>query len=135
MFVLRPLLWLWALPLTVLGLPLFALAIAQRKRQTCVLRTQYGTVFTAHSTVIAKLLAWHPLGRMEAVAIGCCILARDSQALTKHLPHELVHVRQAQLWGVFFPLAYGASSAWQVLHGRCAYADNYFEQQANAACS
>ncbi len=132
MFLIRRLLWFWALPLTVLGLPLFALAMAQRKNQTSVLRTQHGIVFTAHSNLIAKVLQWHPLGRMEAIAIGCCVLARDSQALTKHLAHELVHVRQALRWGVFFPFAYSASSVWQVLHGRCAYADNYFERQANA---
>lgn len=133
MFLTRRLLWFWALPLTVLGLPLFALAMAQRKNQTSVLRTQHGIVFTAHSKLIAKMLQWHPLGRMDAVAIGCCVLAQDSQALAKHLPHELVHVQQALHWGVFFPLAYSASSVWQLLRGRCAYADNYFERQANAA--
>ncbi len=129
---LRALLWLWALPLTVFGLPLIALAMAQRNQQTKLLRTSHGMVFTAHSKLIAKVLQFHPLGSMDAVAIGCCVLARDRQTLAKHLSHELVHVQQALRWGILFPLAYSASSAWQLLHGRCAYEDNYFERQANA---
>jgi hypothetical protein len=124
--------WLWALPLTMLGLPLVVLAKAQHRGQATMLRSPHGYVLTAHSRLIASLLRLHPMGSMDAVAIGCCVLARDAQSLAKHLPHELIHVQQAQHWGVFFPLAYLASSAWQLLHGRCAYADNYFERQANA---
>jgi hypothetical protein len=30
-----------------------------------------------------------------------------------------------------FPLAYILCSAWAAAHGHSAYADNYFEQQAN----
>jgi hypothetical protein len=124
--------WLWALPLTLLGLPLVLLAKAQHRRQATILRSPHGYVLTAHSRLIASLLRLHPMGSMDAVAIGCCVLAQDVQSLAKHLPHELIHVQQAQHWGVFFPIAYLASSAWQLLHGRCAYADNYFERQANA---
>jgi hypothetical protein len=116
----------------VLGLPLFLLSGLQYRGQAAALSTSHGYVFTAHSPLIARMLKLHPMGSMDAVAVGCCILARDAESLIKHLPHELVHVQQAQRWGVFFPVAYLASSAWQLLHGRCAYADNYFERQANA---
>jgi hypothetical protein len=124
--------WFWALPLTFVGLPLVVLAKAQHRGRATLLRSPHGYVFTAHSRLIARLLHLHPMGSMDAVAIGCCVLARDAQLLAKHLPHELIHVQQAQHWGVLFPIAYLASSAWQLLHGRCAYADNYFERQANA---
>jgi hypothetical protein len=93
--------------------------------------TPLGLVLTAHSPLIAVLLEHHPFGRMQAVAIGCCVLGNDAAALNKHLPHELVHVRQALQWGAVFPLAYLASSVWQCLQGRSAYADNWFERQAN----
>jgi hypothetical protein len=67
---------------------------------------------------------------MDAMAVGCCVLARDEVALQRTLAHELVHVRQALQWGALFPLAYALCSAWQWSQGRCAYTDNYFEIQA-----
>ncbi len=124
--------WLWALPLTSVGLPLVVLSKVQHAAQASALRSQHGYVFTAHSKFIARILQLHPMGGMDAVAVGCCILARDAESLIQHLPHELVHVQQAQRWGVFFPVAYLASSIWQLIRGRCAYADNCFERQANA---
>lgn len=68
---------------------------------------------------------------MDAVAIGCCVFARDAAALERTLPHELVHVHQALQWGALFPLAYVLCSVWAWARGGCAYADNYFERQAN----
>lgn len=68
---------------------------------------------------------------MDAVAIGCCVFARDAAALERTLPHELVHVHQALQWGPLFPLAYVLCSVWAWARGGCAYADNYFERQAN----
>jgi hypothetical protein len=124
--------WLWALPLTLVGLPLVVLTKAHHAAQASLLRSQHGYVFTAQSRLIASLLRLHPMGRMDAVAVGCCILAKDAESLIKHLPHELVHVQQSQRWGVFFPVAYLVSSMWQLINGRCAYAENYFERQANA---
>lgn len=126
--------WLWALPLTLLGLPVWAVVKVFGKRsrhQAFISRQPCGWVLIAHGPFLKSLLKRHPFGRMQAVAVGCCIFANDARTLAAHLPHELVHVRQAQQWGIFFPLAYLASSAWQRLHGRCAYADNWFERQAN----
>jgi hypothetical protein len=126
--------WLWALPLTACGLPLWCAArlFGSRGQHLAVLRRQpRGWVFIAHGPLFAALLKRHPFGPMQAVAVGCCVFASDAASLVAHLPHELVHVRQAQQWGIFFPAAYLASSAWQRLHGRCAYADNWFERQAN----
>ncbi len=129
--------WLWALPLTACGLPLWCAAwlvgrYSGRWQHRAVLSRQpSGWVFTAHGPVFAALLKRHPFGAMHAVAVGSCVFASDAASLAAHLPHELVHVRQAQQWGILFPIAYLACSAWQRLHGRCAYADNWFERQAN----
>jgi hypothetical protein len=130
--------WLWALPLTLCGLPLWLWMLGKaRFYQTNRPLAQWNVaqaaiVFVAYGEPAAWLLKHHPLGEMDAVAIGCCIFARDAAALQRTLPHELVHVRQALQWGAFFPLAYALCSAWAWARGGCAYADNYFERQANA---
>lgn len=128
--------WLWALPLTVLGLCVWCMVyfeghIFKRKSAlTHVKSAQAAIIFVAHSDTIKWCLARHPLGRMDAVTIGCCVLACDAAALQRTWTHECVHVRQALQWGPLFPLAYAASSVWAGLRGRCVYAGNYFEQQA-----
>ncbi len=148
--ILPSLRWLWALPLTLCALPLWCGAwVAQRITHRLeyaqgvqkpiynsnhavvqVFTTQSAIIFIAYSPIIAWLLKHHPFGEMQAVAVGCCVLAQDATMLERTLPHELVHVEQALRWGPVFPLAYASCSAWAYATGRCAYADNYFEKQA-----
>jgi hypothetical protein len=134
--ILRLLQCLWALPLTLCALPLWCLVKLQKpfypsnRAVVQVFTAQTAIVFIAYSPAIAWLLRHHPFGEMQAIAIGCCVLAQDAQMLERTLPHELVHVQQALQWGPLFPLAYAACSAWAYCKGRCAYADNYFEKQA-----
>lgn len=136
-FLFRTLLWLWALPLTLLGMPSWFLIwcsaqfSASNKAVAQLNIAQAAPVFIAYGKPASWLLAHHPFGQMDAIAIGCCVFARDAQALQRTLAHELVHVHQALQWGALFPLAYGACSVWACMRGRCPYADNYFEVQAN----
>jgi hypothetical protein len=136
--VLRTAQWLWTLPLTLCGLPLWLfmrLAGHFYKHNRPLAQwniARAAIVFIAYGAPAAWLLKHHPYGEMDAVAIGCCVFARDAATLERTLPHELVHVQQALVWGIFFPLAYILCSAWAWAHGRCAYADNYFERQANS---
>ena len=124
--------WLWAFPLTVIGLPVWLCQRCFGGRRTAELRmTSVGWVLIAHGALLAALLKHHPFGKMHAVAVGCCVFAGDEDMLIANFPHELIHARQAQQWGIFFPIAYLASSAWQYWHGHCAYSDNWFEKQAN----
>jgi hypothetical protein len=129
----RTALWLWALPLTLCGLPLwFGMRIFNSKMALAQLNIAGAApVFVAYGAPVAWLLKHHPYGEMDAMAIGSCVFARDAQALRRTLQHELVHVEQALRWGLFFPLAYLLCSAWAAAQGRNAYADNYFERQAN----
>jgi hypothetical protein len=129
----RTALWLWALPLTLCGLPLWlGMRIFKPNRALVQLNIAGAApVFVAHGAPVAWLLKHHPYGEMDAMAVGSCVFARDAQALRRTLPHELVHVEQALHWGLFFPLAYILCSAWSAAHGRNAYADNYFERQAH----
>ncbi|MGA8514128.1 MAG: hypothetical protein WB821_05070 [Burkholderiaceae bacterium] len=137
-------LWLWALPLTLCGLPLWAWMYLSRRRNgqknqvnravVLVNRTQTATVFIAYGAPMAWLLKRHPYGEMDAIAVGCCIFAQNQAAYTRTLAHELVHVQQALHWGPLFPVAYALNSVWQKCCGRCPYTNNYFERQANGAC-
>jgi hypothetical protein len=128
--------WLWAFPLTAVGLVialflyLHSLFWKKKRHFSDVDVHKSAIIFIAHGDATCWLLAHHPFGAMDAMAIGCCVFARDEATLMRTLPHELVHVRQAMQWGIVFPLAYVVSSAWCVSQGRCPYADNYFEVQA-----
>ena len=130
---LRAALWLWALPLTLCGLPLWLgmRFFASNRALASINVLGEAPVFIAYGAPAGWLLKHHPFGEMDAMAVGCCVFARDAQALERTLAHELVHVEQAMHWGVFFPLAYLLCSGWAVLQGHCAYKANYFERQAN----
>jgi hypothetical protein len=127
---------LWALPLSFLGLPFWLLARWQNSQVAFahghVDRHKRLLALSACSPTIAWLLARHPFGAMQAVALGCVVLARDAQALQACMAHECVHVRQAMRWGPLFPLVYAMASAWAWLRGGCPYADNWYEKQACA---
>lgn len=68
--------------------------------------------------------------RFAALTLGHVILGRSAADLDALRSHERIHVRQYERWGPFFLPAYAASSLWQVLRGRCAYRDNFFEREA-----
>lgn len=70
--------------------------------------------------------------RFTAMTLGHVILGLSEADLAAARDHEHVHVRQYEQWGPFFLLAYGASSVWQLLRGRRAYRDNFFEREAYA---
>jgi hypothetical protein len=44
--------------------------------------------------------------------------------------HELVHFKQARIFGVFLPLAYGVGALWALARGGHPYRDNWFEKNA-----
>jgi hypothetical protein len=133
--LLRYALWLWCLPLTLLGLPLWLLATFFKPKQALagVFIAQSARVFIAYSPLIDWLLKHHPFGPMQAMALGCCVLARDAHTLRQCMAHELVHVEQALRWGPLFPLAYACCSAGAWRRGECPYAGNRFECEAFAA--
>lgn len=122
---------LWALPLTLLGLAIGIPVVLLR-----------GRLFIVHDSIPALLirgpvadflLEHHPFGAMSAMAIGHVIIA-DKTGMTKQiLTHELAHVKQAAVWGAFFPFAYFGASLWAWLTGKDAYWNNRFEVAARNA--
>lgn len=134
----RPLYWgvtllgvLWALPLTLIGIVMALPTIVCRGHLYLVRESTPALLVSG--PFADYLLARHPFGPMSAMAIGHIVIA-DRQALTKQiLTHELAHVGQAARWGIVFPFAYLASSAWAALRGRDAYWHNIFEIAARNA--
>lgn len=119
--------YLWVAPCTLLGLGL------------CLAAPAFAFGATAHvvdGVIEVALPGLKPPNALQrslpfnAITIGHVVIAITQTELNRVREHEQAHVRQYELWGVFFLLAYPASSVWQVLRGRRAYIDNYFEVKA-----
>jgi hypothetical protein len=122
---------LWALPLTMFGM-IFALPILLWRGKVHVVRTPTPALMIS-GPVADYMLNRHPFGAMCAMAIGHLVIAEKRGLTPQVLTHELAHVRQAACWGILFPIAYLAASAWAVLHGQDAYWHNVFEVAARQA--
>ena len=124
---LLPLLYLWALPNTVLGLAVAAAALATGGRA----RVVRGCV-EVHGGFVTWLLrrGLPVLGPAAAMTLGHVILGRDRDCLETSRDHEHVHVRQYERWGPAMLPAYflGAFRAWR--RGLDPYLDNPFERKA-----
>ncbi len=123
--LLRTLSYLWAGPTTLLGLLAGVLTLGTGGRVR-----RHGPVVELWGGFSSWLLGCR-LFRAEAMTLGHVILGRTERALDLYRSHELEHVRQATLWGVFFLPAYGLASLWAHLTGRHYYRDNWFEVDAN----
>lgn len=134
----RPLIWIgtilgmfWALPLTLVGL-LFALPVFAWRGHAQLIRGRT-VALLVRGPFADMVLSRHPFGAMTAMALGHVIIAEHQGLSSRVLMHELEHVRQAQRWGIIFPFAYLASSAWAGIRGRDAYWHNRFEIAARKA--
>jgi hypothetical protein len=137
-FIRFPLFWcgtllgiVWALPLTLFGL-LLALPVVLFRGNLQLVRGPT-LALLARGPVADWMLYRHPFGAMNAMALGHVVLAAHDGLSSRVLVHELEHVRQAARWGIVFPFAYLASSAWAALRGRDAYWHNSFEIAARKA--
>jgi hypothetical protein len=119
---------LWALPLTLLGL-LLALPVLVLRGHVQLIRGPTMAILV-RGPFADWMLSKHPFGAMSAMALGHVIIAEHQGLSSRVLFHELAHVRQATRWGIFFPFAYLASSAWAAIRGRDAYWHNKFEIDA-----
>lgn len=120
--------YVWAVPYTVLGLLLGALAVlggATARRYHGVIEVYGGRVGAALARLPQPLC-------FSAMTLGHVILAVDRSALAQLRRHEHVHVRQYERWGPLFVPAYLLSSLLQLLRGRDPYRENHFERQAYA---
>src|SRR5687768_14279769 len=94
----RPLVYLWALPTTAVGLLAFVLgAIAGRNTRYQIV----DGVLEVHGGFVAWLLTHATLLEHGASAMTLVhvVLGRDELALDLTRDHERVHVRQVERWG------------------------------------
>jgi hypothetical protein len=127
---LRPLVYIWVLPGTLVGLCLTPLALIRGGRARVV-----DGVLEVHGGWVTTLLQrgnrWMK-GPIAAMTLGHVVLGCDAETLERTRRHERVHVRQYERWGPLFIPAYLSCSIWLMLRGCNAYLDNPFEIEAYA---
>jgi hypothetical protein len=125
----RPLIYLWVLPTSLVGLLFAALALVSGGRMRVV-----DGVLEVHGGLVAAFLRHcTPLrGGASAMTLGHVVIGRTRELLDFTRAHERVHVRQAERWGPLFIPAYLLMSAVVYFRGGRAYEDNPFEREAYA---
>ena len=127
-FLHRLLLYLWALPASMLGVLCIALSLPFSGR----VRVVQGAL-EAHGGFITLLLTrgmpWMA-GGAAAMTLGHVILGADPECLARTRRHEHVHVRQYERWGPLMIPLYLFYSLVLWRQGRDAYLDNPFEVEA-----
>ena len=117
---------LWASPWTLFGLTIGIFC----KPFSSHISIYHGTI-GCYGAGVAWILRRMPIeGGASAMTLGHTILARDRSSLLATHPHELVHVRQYELWGPFFVPAYLLCGLWLWCRRKDAYWDNPFEKEA-----
>ncbi len=126
MRALRPLLYVWAGPVSLAGL---AIAGLVRASGGSVRRVE--GVLEASGGILGRLFPhlWPGL-HLCALTLGHVVLAEHAEGALATRRHERVHVRQYERWGFLFPLLYLLASAAALLRGGHAYRDNAFEREA-----
>lgn len=127
MKVLKPLIYLWAFPTTLVGLVATTLTVLSGGRA----RWHSGVleVWGGFSSFLLRKLVPMP-GGASAMTLGHVVIARDHDCHTRTRSHERIHVRQCERWGPLFIPAYLLASAVLKVRGRDAYHDNPFEREA-----
>ncbi|MEW5967892.1 MAG: hypothetical protein AB1720_13000 [Pseudomonadota bacterium] len=128
--MLRFVLYLWALPVTLLGV----LAVLVARSSGGSVRRVDG-VLEASGGWPARLLRWgFPFsGAVAAITLGHAVLGVSADALDATRAHERAHVRQFERWGVLLLVLYPLAGLIAWLRGGHPYRDNVFEREARAA--
>jgi hypothetical protein len=123
----RPILYLWVLPATLLGLLPVPIVLLQGGRAGIV-----RGVLEVHGSVVTRMLRiglpW--VGAGAAITFGHVVWGCDQTCLDRSREHERVHVRQYECLGPFFIPLYLLSSLIARCRGRDPYRDNAFERAA-----
>lgn len=125
----QPLLWIWASPGSLLGIVVGGIGLLSGGRIQVRDRT-----LEFHGAFVTWFLR-RPARGAGAMTLGHIILGQNATTLDQARDHELVHVRQYELWGPLFLPAYGLCAVWLHLSGKHGYWDNPFEREAYAHSS
>lgn len=126
----RLLLYLWPLPVTLLGTGLALLARASGGEW----RRVAGVLEASGGWPARVLHAGFPFsGPVAAITLGHVVLGASRRDLDATRVHERAHVRQFERWGVLMLVLYPLAGAAAWLRGGDPYRDNRFEREARAA--
>jgi hypothetical protein len=128
--MLRVLFYMWALPVTLLGI-----LVALVARSSGGVLQQVDGVLEVAGGWPAAVLRWgFPFsGAVAAIALGHVVVGESLAALTATRAHERAHVRQFERWGVLLLVLYPLAGLLAWVRGGNPYRDNLFECEARAA--
>lgn len=121
----------WAAPCSVVGFVL-ALPLIFAGARFHRVRGVLEVALPQPETVAFRLLRRLPFC---AITFGHVVIGLSRSELERTRAHEHEHIRQYERWGLFFFLAYPASSLYQWIRGNNPYWDNRFEVQARLRAS
>lgn len=128
--MIRAMLYLWALPVTLIGMLLVLVARASGGRVSRI----DGVLEVAGGWPARMLRRGFPFsGAVAAITLGHVVLGVSPEALSATRAHERAHVRQFERWGVLFLALYPLAGLAAWLRGGHPYRDNRFEREARAA--
>jgi hypothetical protein len=126
----RVLLYLWALPVTLLGVLAALIARGSGGR----LQQVDGVLESAGGWPAWVMRRGFPFsGSVAAITLGHVVLGVSPDALHATRAHERVHVRQFERWGVLMLMLYPAAGLIAWVRGGHPYRDNRFEREARIA--
>ncbi len=115
--------YLWASPVTLVGLVLGLLAAVSGGS----VRVQGGVIEVYGGWVGWLLRGGRFASGGAAMTLGHVVLARDAACLARSRAHEWAHVRQFERWGPLLLPAYGFVGIWLWYRGHHPYLDHPFE--------
>jgi len=124
----RALRYLWAAPYSAVGLALGVVALLCGAS----VRVRSGALEFGGGRIWGVLTRCPRPVSFCAITFGHVILGVDHATLDTVRPHEQVHIRQYERWGLLFIPAYLLSSLAQLVRRRDPYRDNFFEREARA---
>ena len=128
--MLRLLLYLWALPVTLVG----ALVALVARSSGGALQRVDGVLEAAGGWPAWVLRRGFPFsGAVAAITLGHVVVGVSLAALAATRAHERAHVRQFERWGLLLLVLYPLAGLLAWVRGGHPYRDNYFECEARAA--
>lgn len=128
--MLRLLLYLWALPVTLLGM---LVALVARSSGGALQKVD-GVLEAAGGWPARVLRRGFPFsGAVAAITLGHVVVGVSLAALAATRAHERAHVRQFERWGLLLLVLYPLAGLLAWVRGGHPYRDNYFECEARAA--
>lgn len=116
----------WAAPCSAVGASLALLFVALGGSARLV----HGNMEVGLRLCQAQVPRWASRSSFGAITLGHVVIGQSHELLAHLRPHEQVHVRQYELYGPLFFVAYALASLWAFLRGHRPYADNVFELRA-----